>query len=107
MGIKRIEDADDRGEIHLCEPWRHEQYNDWKLNIKETDQDDREVIKDLSWQDTHRKWDEDYYCWTTDLDSFFTVLNHFTEAGYSVTFDEDVLRAYGRNMASKEDEDDI
>lgn len=107
MGIKQIQDADERGEIHLCEPWRHQEYNDWKFNIKETDEDDAEVIKDLGWEDTHRKWDEDYYCWTADLNSFFVVLNHLTDAGYNVTFDTDVLEAYGNNTQNNTEESDF
>lgn len=102
-----ITEVEERGDVHLCEPWRHEEFNDWKINIKETDQEDSEVIKELDWEETHRKWDEDYYCWTIDLEAFFTAMNHFTENGYEVTFDQDAFAAYGRNMANNQQEDEI
>lgn len=107
MGNKKVQDVGDEvGDAHLCEPWRHEQYNDWKFNIKETDQEDAEIIKDLDWQATHRKWDEDYYCWTVDLDAFFVVYNHLTDAGLEVTVSEDLLKAYGNNRENNTEQYD-
>lgn len=97
-----ISDEGERGDVHFCEPWRHEEFDDWKFNVRDTEPEDSEVIKELEWDRTHRKWDEDYNCWTVDLHAFYVAYNHLSDNGYHVTFSEDLINAFGINVASSE-----
>ena len=54
----------------------------------------RDPLKDLGWDQTHRRWDEEAEMWEIDIDSLGTATLRLTQADFSLAVTEAAARAY-------------
>lgn len=98
----RIETANIEGDIHCKQPWHHADFDEYKFNM-DSEVEMADDIKDLDWDETHRQWDDEYESWVLDLGSIWYVMEELSEKGYTVTVENDVLKAYREEILGAKD----
>ena len=93
----KIEDTSNKGQMHIKQPWLMQAFDEWKFNM-ESEPGNQDIILELPWEQTHRKWDENYECWVMDLSGLYTAMFHLAENGCEVTVTDDVLKKFKREF---------
>lgn len=91
------EPTTENAQIHIRRVWQNKYYE--KVGIEtpapwEDDGEANEVMKELDYDMTHWKWNEEADEWEADLDMLNHIVDHFNTSGYDVTVAVDVARAF-------------